>query len=50
MKKINNKLLLKIIISCLMVALFILYFSNVLNEQAFIGLSAIVLVLFWILL
>ncbi|MDK2808579.1 MAG: hypothetical protein PWP24_1315 [Clostridiales bacterium] len=50
MKKNNSKLLLKIITSCLIVTLFILYFFNIFNMQVFVGLIAIVLVLFWILL
>lgn len=50
MKKSNRKLLLKIITSCLMVILFILYFINVFNILVFVSLTAIVLVSFWILL
>lgn len=50
MKKSNRKLLLKIITSCLIVILFILYFINVFNILVFVSLIAIVLVSFWILL
>lgn len=50
MKKSNRKLLLKIITSCLIVILFILYFINVFNILFFVSLIAIVLVSFWILL
>lgn len=50
MKKNNNKLLLKIITSCLMVILFILYFFNIFNIPVLIAAIAIVLVSFWILL
>lgn len=50
MKKSNHKLLLKIITSCLIVILFILYFINVFNILVFVSLIAIVLVSFWILL
>ena len=50
MKKSNRKLLLRIITSCLIVILFILYFINVFNILVFVSLIAIVLVSFWILL
>lgn len=50
MKKSNSKLLLKIITSCLMLILFILYFLNVFNILVFVALIAIVLASFRILL
>jgi hypothetical protein len=50
MKKVKSKLLLKIITSCLMVAVFTLHDLNIFNTAVSAVLSIIILVSFWILL
>lgn len=46
----SKKLVLRIIASCIIIILFILYFFRFLNIPIFVISIAVVLVLFWILL